>query len=77
MRKRITRLRRKLISFFIATTVVMIGLVTFGITPAMAAPALGSGEMCMFDAPNGAWRGVLRFSRVSRRVATKNRGCDA
>jgi hypothetical protein len=54
MRKRITRLRRKLISFFIATTVVMIGLVTFGITPAMAAPALGSGEMCMFDAPNGA-----------------------
>jgi hypothetical protein len=57
MRKRITHLRRKIISLFAAAAVVTIGLITLGVTPAMAAmaaPALGNGEMCMFDAPNGA-----------------------
>jgi hypothetical protein len=50
MRKRITHLRRKIISLFAASALVMIGLVTFGVTPAFA---LGAGEMCMFNAPNG------------------------
>lgn len=50
MRRKLSQFRKRIISLLAACAIITGGLLAFTAAPAMA---LGSGMMCMFDAPNG------------------------
>jgi hypothetical protein len=54
MRKILTEIRMRIAAVFTVISLAAVGLIAFGAFGATPAFALGVGQMCMFDAPNGA-----------------------